>query len=236
MTTQEPLEDPTQMGTQELQQKLQEAELAEAVRAASNAEVLNVVSSAESAGRSRLGPTVFLPVRVNGTPINALVDRGAPATIISLQFALKVLTQLRRSDETDKQWREATMKNFHDPNVVLKRYGGQRLDFMAQIELSLSRGDQEMKTVLVKKDAPNDLLIGTNVQPELGFSLVVTESNGKATDLFDGGEVTMHRDFIYTGPGHSPSSCSKEESKEETSQNATRSEVTPSCPNTSLSS
>ena len=68
---------------------------------------------------------------------------------------------------------------------------------MAQIEVSLSHGDREVKkTVLVRKDAPNDLLISTDIQPRLGFSLVVTGPNGKATDLFDRGEVTMNCNMV----------------------------------------
>ena len=202
MTTQEGLErDPTsaQMEIQDLRRKLQEAELVEAVRAASNAGVLNVVPSTGSTAKSRLGPTVFFPVKVNGMLTNALVDTGSPATIFSLQFVLRFLTGLRKPDETDEQWRQATMKKFQDPDVILKSYGGQRLDFMAQVELSLSRGDRETKrTVLVRKDAPNDLLIGTDVQPELGFSLVVTDPNGRVKDLLDGGEVTASPPIDFT--------------------------------------
>ena len=39
----------------------------------------------------RLGPTVYVPVAVNGVSTDALVDTGSPATIVSLEFALKVL-------------------------------------------------------------------------------------------------------------------------------------------------
>ena len=238
MTTQEDFEgtpSSTQIEIQELWRKLQEAELTETIRAASNAGVLNVVPSTESAGNSRLRPTVYFPVEVNGILTNALMDTGSPATTVSLQFILKVLAKLW-SDETDEQWREATRKKFHDPDVILKSYGGQQLDSMAQIEVSLSQGDRETKkTVLVRKDTPNDLLIGTDVHPELGFSLAATESTGKATDLFAGGEVTVKT--VYAGatcPRQSRRSCqSRRTEQRNDSSSGPGSTATPSCPDTS---
>ena len=89
------------------------------------------------------------------------------------------------------------MRKFHDPDVNLKNYGGQQIDFMAQIELSLSQGDREItKMVLVRKDAPNDLLMGTDIQPELGFSLVVTDTDGKTRYLLEDGEVASQQNLL----------------------------------------
>ena len=56
---------------------------------------------------------------------------------------------------------------------------------MAQIDLTLSQEARKAETsALVRKDAPNELLIGTDVQPRLGFSLVVKGVDGQSTDLF----------------------------------------------------
>ena len=77
MTTQEELgDDPASIKVeiQQLRKKLQEAELAEAVRNASHAGILNVVTQTGSTGKSQLGSTVFFPVKVNGVRTNALVD------------------------------------------------------------------------------------------------------------------------------------------------------------------
>ena len=106
-----------------------------------------MVRSAEDALKPRLGPTVFAPVKVNGVTTDALVDTGSPATIISLEFILKVLVKLRPPEQTDEQWWEATWKKFQEPDVALSSYGGHRLDFIAQILLSLSQGDQQIKTI-----------------------------------------------------------------------------------------
>ena len=82
---------------------------------------------------------------------------------------------------------ESTRKKLTDPDVMLKNYGGHRLDFIAQVELNLSRGQYQLiTTILVRKDAPNDLLLGTDVQPQLGFSLGTQDADGSITSLFTG--------------------------------------------------
>ena len=87
-----------------------------------------------------------------------------------------------------------TREKFKDPDIVLKNYGGQPLDFIAQIDLSLSRGDRQADTVvLVRKGAPNDLLIGTDVQQQLGLSLIAEEGDGRITDLFSGQRLNLHQ-------------------------------------------
>ena len=164
---------------QELRGRLRQAELVEAINSAG---AVNVVVTAESG--PRLGPTVYVPVAVNGVSTDALVDTGSPATIVSLEFTLKVLRQTRPEDQTDAQWIESTRE---DPDVALKNYGGHQLDFTAQIELSPSRGDRHLTSVvLVRKGAPNNLLVGTDVQPKLGLSVVARDENGGMTDLLSG--------------------------------------------------
>ena len=164
---------------QELRGRLRQAELVEAINSAG---AVNVVVTAESG--PRLGPTVYVPVAVNGVSTDALVDTGSPATIVSLEFTLKVLRQTRPEDQTDAQWIESTRE---DPDVALKNYGGHQLDFTAQIELSPSRGDRHLTSVvLVRKGAPNNLLVGTDVQPKLGLSVVARDEDGGMTDLLSG--------------------------------------------------
>jgi hypothetical protein len=41
---------------------------------------------ASGSTKAKLGPTVFVPVAVNGVTTKALIDTGSPATIISLDF------------------------------------------------------------------------------------------------------------------------------------------------------
>lgn len=96
--------------------------------------------------------------------------------------------------ETDEQWRNATQQRFQDPDVTLKSYRGHNLEFIAQIELCLSLGDRKVKSiVLVKNDAPSNLLIETEVQSNLGFSVIITAPGGQVIDLLNGREVTWIR-------------------------------------------
>ena len=153
---------------------------------------MSLVIPAESG--PRLGPTVYTPVVVNGVSTDALIDTGSPVTIVFLEFILKVLSQNRPQDQTDTQWIESTQENFKDPDVTLKSCGGHRLDFTAQIELSLYRGDRHLtSTVLVRKGTPNDLLVGTDVQPKFGISVVTRDDDGGVTGLFSGKHVDPGR-------------------------------------------
>ena len=165
-----------------LREKLRQAELDAAI--GSSGMVKTVIPADKG---SRLGPTVYDTVAVEGISVEALIDTGSPATIASLEFVLKVLKSNRPKEQTDAQWKESTRKKLKDPDVMLKNYGGHRLDFIAQIELTLSRGQYQLiTTILVRKDAPNDLLLGTDVQPQLGFSLGTKDADGSITDLFTG--------------------------------------------------
>ena len=47
---------------------------------------------------------------------------------------------------TVNHWVELTRAKFKDPDIVFKNYGGQPLDFLAQINLSLSRGDRQVNS------------------------------------------------------------------------------------------
>ena len=105
VTSQEPQENASsQQEIGELRKKLQQAELAKAIQTASCTGILSVVQSRDDNLAPRLGPIVFAPVEVNGVATDALVDTGSPATIISLEFVLKVLTKLRSEGQTDQQW------------------------------------------------------------------------------------------------------------------------------------
>ena len=172
---------------QELRRELREAELADAVDEA--APTTHNVSPIGGTSGSILGPAVTVKLGVNGVLTDALVDTGSPATIVSLKFILKVLADSKNSQQTAEEWRKETMKKFSAPAVTLTSCGGDRLNILAQIPVVLSQG--ELRTdamVLVQKGAPHSLLLGTDLQARLGFSLIV-ESGGRRVDLLrDEGE------------------------------------------------
>lgn len=101
--------------------------------------MLNTVST-----KPRLAPTVFVDVSVNDVRTPALVDTGSPATIISLDFVLKILADQRNRSLTPAQWKQETLKKFSAPEVTLKSYGGHCVDIVSQIPLQLQLGDKKI--------------------------------------------------------------------------------------------
>ena len=112
-------------------------------------------------------------ILVNGVPTQALVDTGSPATIISLDFVIDIFTKERKKEQTPAQWKEATWKRFSQPAILLRAYSGHKLNIMVQVSLRLTHGSRTVEAmVLVQEGAPNEFLLGTDLQPKLGFALV----------------------------------------------------------------
>ena len=75
------------------------------------------------------------------------------------------------------------MERFSAPAVELTSCGGEWLNIVAQIPVVLNRGEWNVNAVvLVQKDVLHSLLLGTNLQARLGFSLF-SETNGRRVDL-----------------------------------------------------
>ena len=92
-----------------------------------------------------------------------------------------------------EEWREKTV----EPRITLKSYGGGKLDLTSQVDLGLSQGERHITAnVFVEKGAPHQLLLRTDVQPQLGFSLVMEQPDG-AAELVTGRRVNL----IGDGPG-----------------------------------
>ena len=135
---------------------------------------------------------------VNGVLTDALVHTGSPATIVSLKFILKVLADSKDRQQTAEEWRKETMKKFSAPAVTLTSCGDDRLNILAQIPVVLSQGElQTNAIILVQKGAPHSLLLRTDLQARLGFSLIVESGGRRVYLLRDEGEK----------PGRHGSSC-----------------------------
>ena len=95
------------------------------------------------------------------------------------------------------------MERFSAPAVTLTSCGGERLNIVAQIPVVLSQGERKVDTVvLVQKDAPHSLLLGTDLQARLGFSLF-SETNGRRVDLLRADEDEPGRKDGVTAPSPS---------------------------------
>ena len=75
---------------EELQCALREAELAAALDECTA--IVNGVVPTEK-NSTKLGPMITIPTTVNGIKADALVNTGSPVTILSLKFAMVVLSQ-----------------------------------------------------------------------------------------------------------------------------------------------
>ena len=170
-----------------LRKDLLEAEQAKA--AGKTAVTMHHVAAVGQGPERKLGPTVFAELMVNGVPVQALIHTGLPATIISLDCAMQVLARDgRKEGRTDTSWKGETLSKFAPPEVNLKSYRGQRLSMIAQISLCLTQDQFSTNvTFLVQKEAPNDLLLGTDIQPLLGFAMVMKKAES-TLDLFSGRE------------------------------------------------
>ena len=111
--------------------------------------------------------------------------------------------------------------------VSLQNYGGGRLELICQTLIILTKnGHTTCATVQVQKDAPVELLLGTDTLPQLGFALLEMDlgetgvdllqkqtwkkqpRGGESTSVPDDCELTMHDDQIpmqvASYPGFSP--------------------------------
>ena len=70
----------------------------------------------------------------------------------------------------------------------MNNYGGGEVNIIGQLPVSLKLGDKECRaTILVQKGAALDLLLGTDLQTQLGFCVLKAPSReGQMIDLLQG--------------------------------------------------
>ena len=180
-------EDPSthrlQQKVEDLRQQLREAEVEEALQKMS-ATMHGVTSDSENQKCIDLGSVVYAEVKFEGRPVQALIDTGSPATIVSLEFALQALADQRRPDQSPSDWELEMTQKLQQPAIRLHSYGGEQLNIVRQLTATIQSGMySKTAVVLVQSNAPTDLLLGTDCQPHLGFQLLQTSSEGPAVDL-----------------------------------------------------
>ena len=116
--------------------------------------------------------------------MKALVDTRPPATIVSLDCMLNVLAENRPKEQTLAEWELAVKWRLKPPRITLRSYGGGGLDIVGQLSATLqSRPHSKTAVILVQKTAPEDLLLGTDLQPYLGFQLIQKRAEGPTVEL-----------------------------------------------------
>ena len=119
----------------------------------------------------RLGPTVNIPLMVDGIPLQALVDTGCPTTIISREICRKVLDEER--ELFPENWKERATQRVQQPSLMLRAYCGAELSIGAEIAVQVATPHRTVNTVvLVQKDTPVDMLLGTDLMSSLGIKVL----------------------------------------------------------------
>ena len=63
-------------------------------------------------------------------------------------------------------------QRLQEPSLTLRNYGGNELDILKETTVKFERGGHSCTAaVLLQKNPPHDLLIGTDLLSALGFSL-----------------------------------------------------------------
>ena len=138
---------------------------------------------------STLGPIPTSEVQLDQVPVQALLDTGSSITIVSLDFFLQAAAKNRSPGQSPAEWSKATCEQLQPSTVTLRSYGGDKLNIVSQVSCKLCRGPHAVDTVIqVQKDAPVDLLLGTDILARLGFSLVQQGGEGDAVNLLKTGD------------------------------------------------
>ena len=123
----------------------------------------------------KIGHQITVEVEVEGLPVTAVVDTGSPVSIIS---SLCLSNVHRRLVGPKGDWRESVRKSERPPAIAVRGYGDTPIKIDAEVDLRVRRGDFEVPAVLLRQEgAPQDLLIGTDLQDALGIKFCLEEGS-----------------------------------------------------------
>lgn len=170
------------------------------------------VTPTNSFAAATLGLTIRTQVTLEGEIVEALVDTGSPATIVSLKCIIDVLAKKRPPRQSPQQWREAVQKRLQKPSIPLRNYGGGELNLVRELEVKIARAGYSMKSVIqIHVGSSVELLLGTDVLSHLGFSLLAKSTGGTTEDLLmtvvgesprDGGAIVRLLQTVKLPPRH----------------------------------
>ena len=174
----------------QLREELKAAEADEALSKVT-ATMHSIIPTAENTS-AELGPVLTTKLSLEGSPVNALLDTGSPVTIVSLEFLLQALAKQRKPEQSPSSWKAEVERRWEESSIPLQSYGGERLNNVKQMKVTISRGDTTVNTIVqIHNDAPVPLLIGTDVQPLLGFAFLQPEHGDQAIDLLQKKKVCV---------------------------------------------
>ena len=136
----------------------------------------------------RIGPTPKIPVIVEGIEVEALIDTGCPAMIISKTLCRHILDGEHNQENSAvcNEHRCKMEKRLHlsEPSLQLHAYCGTELSIGAEITVTLVAGEYKAKdVVLIQENTPVDLLLSTNLLPKLGIKVLDARGQSLLNDL-----------------------------------------------------
>ena len=145
-------------------------------------------------------------MELEGTPVQALFDTGSPVTIASLEWLLGALAKQRPTNQAPEAWEKEVRARPEEPSVRLQSYGGTPLNVVSQIRCHISRGQYSAQILIqLQRGVPIPLLIGTDVEPVLGYALLQRSPDGMAVDLLQGCEAHAEGVSHFAPPKLGPS-------------------------------
>ena len=145
----------------ELRQELQRVEVEEALSKSKARR--HGTTSTTTDKETPLGPVIKTEVESHIT--DAMLDTGSPTTIVSLEFLLDALWKRKPIEQSREEWEDDVRIKVAE--VTLQNYGG---NIVGKTVITIIRGSySHVATVQVQRHGPVPLLIGTDLQPELGF-------------------------------------------------------------------
>lgn len=116
-----------------------------------------------------VGPTLFLDVEIEGVSVEAVVDCGSPATIISRSMLHEIARNLRRTGKPLPELSKPSIKVYGKDG----KKGGHELVCTAQLEVTIQAdGKRACVPVIVQPDSEQACLLGTNATSLLGLKFL----------------------------------------------------------------
>ena len=176
-----------------LKKQLQEAEMEEALLQSRGR--IHGISCVDGHREEHLGPVINAQVELDGVMTDALLDTGSPATIISLEYLIEIRSKQRPAGQSQGDWEDSFKRTVQPPEVTLQNYGGSRINTVGQTQVTIKRGPFTIEaTVQVQRKAPIPMLLGTNLQPKLGFMFLQANNDGSAVDLLNKKQVQLQQE------------------------------------------
>ena len=139
--------------------------------------MINVLSTIEG-NKNEVGSTLTAEVAVEGKTVKALLDTGSPVTILSVDLLFNHWAQHKKAEQTVEEWKQEVKSRLKSPSFTLRNYEGNELNILKEVTVKLERGGYSCTAVVfLQKNPPQDLLIGTDLLPSLGFQFIKKTSN-----------------------------------------------------------